>query len=89
MIEILLVIIALLLGFIAFYLYKINENQKEFKETREIYIKEIREFYIKAIRENSKLIAYFTETPEYKKMKDETIQEESLYKFKKNNKKDK
>lgn len=77
----LLIIIALLLGFIAFYLYKINENQKEFKE--------IREYYIKAIRENSKLIAYFTETPEYKKMKDEAIQEDSLYKFKKNNKKDK
>ena len=89
MIEILLVIIALLLGFIAYYLYKINENQKEFKEKREIYVKEIREFYIKAIRENSKLIAYFTETPEYKKKKDEAIQEESLYKFKKNNKKDK
>lgn len=88
----LLIIIALLLGFIAFYLYKINENQKEFKETREIYIKEIREFYIKAIRENSKLIAYFTETPEYKKMKDEAMEEEVLRNFKKdkkNNKKDK
>ena len=77
----LLIIIALLLGFIAFYLYKINENQKEFKE--------IREFYIKAIRENSKLISYFTETPEYKEMKKKQIEEEFKGVFKKDKKKSK
>ena len=77
----LLIIIALLLGFIAIYLYKINENQKEFKG--------MREFYIKAIDQNARLTAYFLETPEYKKMQNDAINEEVESVFNKNVKKNK
>lgn len=62
------IIIACILLFIAVYLVKINNEQKEFKKTRE--------FYIKAIDENARLTAYFLETPEYKEMEKKSIQDE-------------
>lgn len=62
------IIIACILLFIAVYLVKINNEQKEFKKTRE--------FYIKAIDKNARLTAYFLETPEYKEMEKKSIQDE-------------
>jgi hypothetical protein len=67
MLIVLIVIVCILL-FIAIYLVKINNEQKEFKETRE--------FYIKAIDQNARLTAYFLETPEYKEMRGKAIQDE-------------
>ncbi|MBR4633905.1 hypothetical protein IKO50_02915 [bacterium] len=65
---IVLIVIACILVFIAVYLVKINKTQNQFKE--------LWEYYVKAICQNSKLIAYFTETPEYKEMKDKAIEKE-------------